>query len=375
MLAAVSFALTAAAFATVGCDDGHVADQKALAFAKPDEARIARLDVEPRYCTEIQPRNVAVDVSHVYPVPGASPSLIVTDLDPTNAGRLWVVDADAYEIALIDADATVLRTFGRKGGGPGELAGKPIAIASKDSVVYVADDHGFVTAFDTAGNYKTKRRILRHLSDIAVSTSGDVYAVADVLVNRVLGRTRSTSAPDGNVPYAVRAAAMLEGAIDTILVYDSTSVQSRPMAAALINHVRVTAGNDDEVAVFFPWDKYVILLKDGKKIGSIAGCYPPEIERAYARQREALYQSAFRVTQAVSPLPNGEIAVLAKNGHFRSALFRYQRDGKLVDVVEYRLGKDSLHSSSTAAFLDAATVIMWQPKHGHVDRLTVKQAY
>ncbi len=54
-------------------------------------------------------------------------------------GRIAVLDAQAQEIRVFDADGRHLRTLGRKGGGPGEMEAANVMVAGPDGLLRVLD--------------------------------------------------------------------------------------------------------------------------------------------------------------------------------------------------------------------------------------------
>jgi hypothetical protein len=74
----------------------------------------------------------------------------VRDLAVGMNGRIHVLDALGHQVHVLDADGTPVHSFGRSGGGPGELSG-PQAIAVLGDTVYVVDRT--VERFRTSGEY------------------------------------------------------------------------------------------------------------------------------------------------------------------------------------------------------------------------------
>jgi DNA-binding beta-propeller fold protein YncE len=107
--------------------------------------------------------------------------------------RLYVADPDAHRVAVFDADGTLLRTFGRRGAGPGEFnfpldldldpQGNLYVLDSMNARVQVFDPEGeWLRAFGErgsgAGYFQTAK-------SIAVSPSGPLY-VTDSSAHRIL---------------------------------------------------------------------------------------------------------------------------------------------------------------------------------------------
>ncbi|HEX2209762.1 MAG TPA: hypothetical protein VHG93_18925 [Longimicrobium sp.] len=78
--------------------------------------------------------------------------VVAVEADPL--GRVWVLERDAREVRVFGPDGRHVRTLGRRGAGPGELA-DPIGFAwAPDGRLWVADPgNARFTVFDTAGRY------------------------------------------------------------------------------------------------------------------------------------------------------------------------------------------------------------------------------
>jgi hypothetical protein len=72
---------------------------------------------------------------------------------PDEQGHMWVLDTQAYEIRVFDADGRFVRTVGRRGEGPGEFGGffGPCAFPGPNGQIVVEDRLGRWQRFDTAG--------------------------------------------------------------------------------------------------------------------------------------------------------------------------------------------------------------------------------
>ncbi|HUP18712.1 MAG TPA: 6-bladed beta-propeller [Gemmatimonadota bacterium] len=90
----------------------------------------------------------------------------VGGLDVAPDGRIIVLDAQAQDIRVFDADGRHLRTLGRKGGGPGELEGANGVVLGEDGLLRVPDgrndrvsyfdlDAGFVRSYPYTPLYVT----------------------------------------------------------------------------------------------------------------------------------------------------------------------------------------------------------------------------
>lgn len=90
-------------------------------------------------------------------------------------GRIYVLDGQASEIRVFDVAGTHVRTFGRPGGGPGEL-NQPVGLAwGRDGNLWVADlRNARYAVFDTAGHYVTSHR--RTAGGVSIPWGGGIDA-------------------------------------------------------------------------------------------------------------------------------------------------------------------------------------------------------
>ncbi len=90
---------------------------------------------------------------------GEGPELFgqVQGLVADDEGRILVLDSQAREIRIFDADGAHLRTVGRQGGGPGEFANaNGLAIHPEDGSVWVVDPgNGRYSVFESNGDFRT----------------------------------------------------------------------------------------------------------------------------------------------------------------------------------------------------------------------------
>lgn len=71
---------------------------------------------------------------------------------PDEMGRIWVLDGQAFELRLFDAEGRFVRTVGRQGDGPGEFAFNPCAFPGPGDEVWVESGRRW-QRFDTAGAF------------------------------------------------------------------------------------------------------------------------------------------------------------------------------------------------------------------------------
>jgi sugar lactone lactonase YvrE len=92
---------------------------------------------------------------------GDGPELFgsIYDVAVDPAGRIYVLDQQAQEVRVFDAEGAYLRTIGRKGGGPGEFEHAVGMRWDSEGRLWVVDTRNArYSAFDTAGVYQTAVR-------------------------------------------------------------------------------------------------------------------------------------------------------------------------------------------------------------------------
>jgi len=157
---AVHAALVLAALALAACagtDAGAHARWTTTVDTLPD-GRVRVVNTPP--AAGIRPTWVIEPEVTIGSVDDAGPAAFgqVKGIVVTNDGRIAVLDAQAQEIRIFTPDGTHLRTFGRKGGGPGEMQGANGMVLGRDGLIRVNDprnarvsffhpDSGFVRSF------------------------------------------------------------------------------------------------------------------------------------------------------------------------------------------------------------------------------------
>ncbi|MFQ5705214.1 MAG: 6-bladed beta-propeller [Gemmatimonadales bacterium] len=82
----------------------------------------------------------------------------IVDLEVDPAGRIYVLESQAKELRVFNADGSHLRTVGREGGGPGEFNSPVMLQLGPDGNLWVADpQNNRVSVFDTAGTFLTSK--------------------------------------------------------------------------------------------------------------------------------------------------------------------------------------------------------------------------
>lgn len=113
-------------------------------------------------------------------------------LEADGSGRVYVLDLQAHEVRVFDAAGRHLRSFGREGGGPGELKQPSGLSLAPDGNVWVANPGNTrYEVFDTAGVYVTSRRTLSPILSFPwrgrVDRSGRVFDMGFGVVLRASG--------------------------------------------------------------------------------------------------------------------------------------------------------------------------------------------
>jgi len=92
--------------------------------------------------------------------PGAYSFGQIIALDVDDYGRIWVLESQAAEVRVFDADGRHVRTTGGKGGGPGEFAGPAHLQLGPDGDVWVPDpQNGRINVIDTTGVFVEEHRM------------------------------------------------------------------------------------------------------------------------------------------------------------------------------------------------------------------------
>lgn len=157
----------------------------------------------------------------------------ITALEADGAGRVYVLDGHANDIRVFDADGRHLRSFGRAGGGPGELRQPSGLSLSPDGNLWVANPGNVrYEVFDTAGAFVTSHRQLTQMMSFPwrglVDRSGRVYDSGFGVVLRADGdgepdtlRLPEYDAPQfvhstgtGSMSYSIPYSAQLHWALD-----------------------------------------------------------------------------------------------------------------------------------------------------------------
>jgi hypothetical protein len=140
----------------VGCalDDGPVGQWGGTIDTLPSGQVVVRNPAQPLLATDDAWR--LVEDLRIGTVDGTGPDLFarVTAMELDGMGRIWVLEGQAREIRVFAPDGRHVRTVGREGGGPGELA-EPVHLAlGPDGSMWVTDPgNNRVSVFDTSGTY------------------------------------------------------------------------------------------------------------------------------------------------------------------------------------------------------------------------------
>lgn len=84
----------------------------------------------------------------------------VVALDVDAYGRIWVLESQANELRVFDADGRHVRTVGGKGGGPGEFAGPAHGEFGPDGNFWIPDpQNSRISVIDTTGAFVVEHRM------------------------------------------------------------------------------------------------------------------------------------------------------------------------------------------------------------------------
>jgi hypothetical protein len=81
---------------------------------------------------------------------------------PDPQGRIWVLDAHAFELRLFDQEGNFIRAVGREGGGPGEFGFNPCAFPGPNGEVWVEAGSRW-QRFDSAGVFLGSQQVTRRI--------------------------------------------------------------------------------------------------------------------------------------------------------------------------------------------------------------------
>ncbi len=177
--------MTPSSYRTDGARMGSTIRVRTILAATALAAAIsACADRPPDSAADVQ--EIAVDeLARIDPeaIPGQAPFGRIADLEISEDGSVFVLDALSRTVRVFDAQGTELRTFGQRGQGPGELE-EPIALFwGPDGNLWVADlGNRRFTVFEPDGGLVTTYRALgpplASPPAVGFSEAGLLYAVA-----------------------------------------------------------------------------------------------------------------------------------------------------------------------------------------------------
>ncbi len=194
--------------------------------------------------------------------------------------RLVVLDAGLKQLAILGPDLTLVRRFGREGGGPGELR-EPMALAVDADLaqIYVLDiGNRRIAVFDTTGA-ALGTRAGDVPGGVSIAARRDTVFFSHFVMPGAGGRQPARTAMLSALAPAERAASPL------VSVADGDRDPGRfPMPGPNTFEVRVS---DRYLALFVGASGHVDIYRGGDRVGTVRVCMPPALARAYARQRRA----------------------------------------------------------------------------------------
>ena len=127
-------------------------------------------------------------------------------------GRIWVLDGQAQELRVFDADGRYVRTAARKGGGPGELRQAAGVFVTSDGSGIVVADYGNqrYARFDSVGRYLggTRRPFIYRRFPLV----GGVDSTGAVIEENIIYPTETT--PQRAVAFRVDTAGVVTDTVD-----------------------------------------------------------------------------------------------------------------------------------------------------------------
>lgn len=99
-----------------------------------------------------------------------------TDIAMNNQRQIYVLDQRSKHIFEFDQAGSYLRTIGRGGQGPGEMA-VPLCVCSSDEFIYVIDNGSRnIQRYTSDGNFIESKKTAKSYSDVVWDPSGFIYA-------------------------------------------------------------------------------------------------------------------------------------------------------------------------------------------------------
>jgi hypothetical protein len=314
------------------------------------------------FCTDVTPVTAAVTVA---PLLRASPSpdetgVQVRDVAVGAGGRLVMLDASDRSVVVHDPATGTNVRWGREGDGPGEFR-NPTAIAtSPKGRIYVLDRRR-ISVFTADGEYlHSLRAPIAGTSMAVLHTPGsDVGAVA--VADWVDARSMLPRS------YVVQLDEATGERRDLLNVTGPEMLEERPYTAPMTNRLSLT-GVGTQLAVWYHYDPYVRVFRDGVAHATIAACFDEDLKSSYGRQaREGgrTYQRVVRQTAGLGTGSDGSIWLVQFDGTQRRAhLLHYSASGAARAAYTFDI-PDGTRLRPNVTFIDVPhRFISWDGQPG-----------
>jgi len=232
----------------------------------------------------------------------------VVDVAALDSGFV-ILDRGAAEVTLVSNQLQVVRTWGRRGGGPGEFQ-SPIAVAADQSgdTIWVLDTAPpRLTAFDRLGQAQRGFRVPAPGIDMTIDADGNFYIAHMTMLIASNARTEplplvTVFSPDGKLQRTLRSAKP-----------DDRDDPRMNLPGFVKPHLS-SLGN--RVTVSYPASGIVDVYDSGELAHTIQVCMPPDLKAGYDRQLKNATantnsQQSIALISDVHLSGDGEVSVLS----------------------------------------------------------------
>ena len=315
------------------------------------------------FCSETNP--IPVNASLKTLIRGdALEAPIIRDLAIGFDSTVFVLDAFLRKVTQFDAHGNMLHQFGQEGPGPGELS-EPHGVAiGPDGHIFVADN-ARIHHFDGKGLF------IESISTPVTAVSVTVEPGGDVVVGSSV--TRLDPRPRPYVARYSRDSKTWSPLIDV----DSSDYGERPFIA-MFNEVILINRSDDRVAVVYPFDRSVTVIKHGEASLNLKGCLDRGLRKRYeqeatslqrkAASREPITQKNYYLVSGVHFAANGDV-YFAHSDRIRGVgrITRFRSDGTPLATYEFE-APTAMHLGNRLSFWRAPNVLLsWNYYGDRVD--------
>lgn len=232
----------------------------------------------------------------------------IADVAALDSGFV-VLDRGAAEVALVSKDLEVVRTWGRRGGGPGEFqAPAAITVDPSGDTIWVLDAAPpRLIGFDKFGRLQRDFRVPALGIDVARDADGTFY---------IAQRPMLVKSGDGMEPLPLVSVFGPNGELQRTLRSTLTGGTDDPRLnlPGFVEPQLSSRGN--RVAVSYPASGIVDVYDSGELVQTIQLCMPPDLKAAYDQQlRDATVntnsQTSVIMISDVHLAREGDVSVLS----------------------------------------------------------------